>query len=210
MNIQDLETQAEFLAMKREILHFASNRYAGLKFELRDRGGDDGGNRGGLDPKSQLLGVDLVGTCGDVVIALKLNIRRRSAGVPLAIEHGSPEQQTYGRWSPLTVQIGKTDVKMETVNHYSSTEILDLGISYNDVPFDSPFMKVKDQFDLALVYVVRHMTKTLKDLGWRGMRVTDSEESDKSKRAGGGPTSSVAEDFGPQHDPWGNSGPEFC
>jgi hypothetical protein len=182
MNIQDLETQAEFLAMKRELLRFASNRYARLKFELGDPGGDDGGNRGGLDPKSQLLRVDLVGTCGDVVIALKLNIRRWSAGVPLAIEYASPEQQTYGTWSPLTVQIGKTNVEIETVSCYSSTEILDLGIGYNDVPFDSPFMKVKDSFDKALVYVVRQLTKTLKDLGWRGMRVTESEESDKSRR----------------------------
>ena len=202
MNIQDLEAHAEFLAMKRELLHFASKRYAGLKFELRDR------RDGGLDPRSLLLEVDLVGTCGDVVIALKLNIRRWSAGAPLGIEYGSPEQQTYGRWSPLTVQIGKTDVKMETVNSYSSTEILDLGISYNDVPFDSPFMKVKDQFDLALVYVVRHMTKTLKDLGWRGTRVSEAEEAGKSKRSGGAPTSSVAEGFEPLDDPWSNSGPK--
>lgn len=168
MNIQDLEAQAEFLAMKRELLHFASNRYAGLKFEFRDREGDDGGNRGGLGLKSQLLGVDLVGTCGDVVIALKLNIHRWSAGVPLGIEYGSPDQQTYGTWSPLTAQIGKTNVEM--ASYYSSTEILDMGIGYDDVPFDSPFVKVKESFDLALVSVVRQLTKSLKDLGWRGMR----------------------------------------
>ena len=61
MNISDLETQAEFLAVKRELLRFASNRYAGFNFELRDRGFDEDSCRSGLEPARQLLRVDLVG-----------------------------------------------------------------------------------------------------------------------------------------------------
>lgn len=168
MNIDDLETQAEFLAVKQGLLRFVADRYKGLRFELRDCGFHDDSCRSGTDRPRLMHRVDLIGTCGEIEIELKLEIRRQDPWTPLIVEQRAPERYTFGMGPTTFARIGHANV--EIGDGYSVTELADLGIDYDSVPRGSPFKRVKDDLDKALVFVVRRLTGRLADLGWQGTR----------------------------------------
>jgi hypothetical protein len=179
MNIDDLETQAEFLAVKQGLLRFVADRYKGLRFELRDCGFHDDLCRSGMDRPRLMHRIDLIGTCGEIEIELKLEIRREDPWKPLIVEQRAPERYTYGMGPTTFARIGHANV--EIGERYSITELADLGIDYDSVPRSSPFSHVKDDLDKALVFVVQRLTGRLADLGWQGNRPQSPVEPEKSK-----------------------------